>query len=189
MLALVVCVAYALGCVSPGWLLVRRATGGDLRKTGSGGTGATNTARVLGGGGFLAVLILDAGKAVLALAIGRWVLPNNPWSVLALPAVVAGHIWPAPLRFQGGRGAAPLLGGSMMLNPLFAAAAAIPAAIAAAITRRSLYITVAAAAGAIGCAWWLLSDLPQRVAFGLALCFVVLAHRSHFMRALRRTAP
>ncbi|HVU34328.1 MAG TPA: glycerol-3-phosphate acyltransferase [Opitutaceae bacterium] len=189
MLALVVCVSYALGCFAPGWLLVRRRTGADLRDTGSGGTGATNAARVLGGGGFLIVLLLDAGKAVLALALARWLLPDDPWSAVALPAVVAGHIWPAPLRFRGGRGAGPFLGGCLMLNPLFAAAAAIPAAIAATFTRRSLYITTSAAMGGIVCAWWLLPGAPARVAFGVALLFVVLAHRTHFMRALHRPAP
>lgn len=186
MILLMVCVAYALGCFAPGWILVRRKTGADLRNAGSGGTGATNAARVLGGGAFLVVLLMDAGKAALAVIIGRLMLPDDPWSALALPAVVAGHIWPAPLRFQGGRGAGPLLGGSVALNPLFLAAAALPAAVAATFTRRTFYIASTGAIGGITCAWWLLPGTPARVAFGLAVFFVVLAHRAHFMRTLRR---
>ena len=52
----VVAAAYALGGISPGWWLVRRRTGVDLRDEGSGRTGATNAARVLGRRGYIAVL-------------------------------------------------------------------------------------------------------------------------------------
>lgn len=189
MLAVAICVAYALGCFSPGWWLVRRTKGVDLRTTGSGGTGATNAARVLGGWAFAIVLILDAAKAAVAVLAGRWLVPANPWAVLTLPAVIAGHIWPAPLKFRGGKGAGPLLGGSMALNPLFLVAAAIPAACVAAITRRRLAITVSAAAGGIVAAAWLLPTTPERVAFALAVALVVLAHRSYFMRGLAHPVP
>lgn len=140
MLALALLLAYALGCLSPGWWLVRRKTGGDLRTHGSGVTGATNAARVLGPRAGVAVLALDAAKATLAVLLARWLVPANAWHAFALPAVVAGHIWPAPLRFRGGRGAGPLLGGCLALNPLFALAAAAPAALAAAFTRRSFVL-------------------------------------------------
>lgn len=189
MLAVALCIAYALGCLAPGWWLVRRKTGDDLRTTGSGGTGATNAARVLGARAFVVVLALDAGKAAVAVLIARWLLPENPWSALALPAVVAGHIWPAPLRFQGGRGAGPLLGGSLALNVWFAVAAAVPAAVVAAIVRRRFATTVAAACGGVIAAAWLLPGIPERVAFGLAVALVALAHRSHFVRALQRPVP
>lgn len=189
MLIVAVCLSYALGCLSPGWWLVRQATGADLRQTGSGGTGATNAARVLGPRAFVAVLLLDTAKAALAVVLSRWLLHSDPWYALAMPAVVAGHIWPAPLRFRGGRGAAPLLGAAVAFNLLFAVAAAIPAALVAAVTRRKLAITTAAAVGGIAAAFWLLRDQPARVAFGLAIAFVLFAHRSHFARALHRPVP
>ncbi|PTX91358.1 glycerol-3-phosphate acyltransferase [Opitutus sp. ER46] len=183
MLIVALCVGYALGCLSPGWLLVRRATGQDLRQTGSGGTGATNAARVLGGRAFLLVMALDALKAAAAVLLARWLAPETPWHVLAMPAAVAGHIWPAPLRFKGGKGAAPLLGGAVALNPFFLVAAAIPAAIAAVFVRRTFVLTTAAAAGGIASAAWLLPGTPERVAFAATVGLVLLAHRSHFVRA------
>jgi glycerol-3-phosphate acyltransferase PlsY len=136
-LALALLLAYALGCFSPGWWLVRRKIGGDLRALGSGVTGATNAARVLGPRTGFLVLALDAAKAALAVLLARWLAPADAWHVLALPAVVAGHIWPAPLRFRGGRGAGPLLGGCLALNPLFALAAGAPAALADALSAAS----------------------------------------------------
>lgn len=177
-------VAYVIGCLSPGWWLVRRATGRDLRETGSGGTGASNAARVLGAWAFAVVLLLDAGKAALAVLLARWIAPTAPWSALSLPAVVAGHIWPAQLRFKGGRGAGPLLGGVVALNPWFLAAAVAGAAIAALIKRRTFVITTGAAIAGIVAAAWLLPATPDRASFGLAVAFVVLAHRSHFVRVL-----
>ncbi len=189
MLALALCLSYALGCVSPGWWLVRRTTGGDLRSEGSGGTGATNAARVLGPGGFVLVLLLDAAKAVLAVSLARRLTHADPWHALALPLVVAGHIWPVTLRFRGGKGAGPLLGGCVALNPWFAVAAAVPAALTAVFKRRTFAITSAAAAGGIGCAWWLLPDLPARVAFASAVGLVLVAHRTHFARMFNHSVP
>ena len=186
MLIVALCVAYAAGCFSPGWFLVRRATGEDLREKGSGGTGATNAARVLGRWAFAVVLLLDAGKAAAAVLLARWLTGNADWSALALPAVVAGHIWPVQLRFKGGRGAGPLLGGSIVLSPWFAAAAAAGAGLGALLSRRSFVITTSAALAGVIAAVWLLSTLGDRVAFAVAVGLVILAHRSHFVRVLPR---
>lgn len=189
MLIVALCTAYLIGCLSPGWMLARYAAGVDLRTAGSGMTGATNAARVLGKGGFAIVLLLDAAKAALAVLVAHWMTKDNAWAALALPLVVAGHIWPVLLRFQGGRGAGPLLGGCMALNPYFLVAAAIPAALAAAVTRRRLVTTISAAAGGVVAAWWLLPANPERISFALAVAFVVLAHRSYFMRTSHRPVP
>jgi glycerol-3-phosphate acyltransferase PlsY len=178
--ALVLLLSYALGCLSPGWWLVRRHTGQDLRSQGSGVTGATNTARVLGPRAGLLVLALDALKAAAAILLARWLAPASEWNALALPAVVAGHIWPAPLRFRGGRGAAPLLGGCVALNPLFALAAGAGAGLAAVFSRRSFVLTTAAAFSGTAASWWLLTTAESRSAFALALALVVLAHRDRF---------
>lgn len=186
-LALALLLAYALGCFSPGWWLVRRKTGGDLRAHGSGVTGATNAARVLGPRLGLLVLALDAAKAALAVLLARWLAPAAAWHVLALPAVVAGHIWPAPLRFRGGRGAGPLLGGCLALHPFFALAAGAPATLALVFTRRSFALALAATFGGIAAAPWLLPGLEARVAFAAAVALVLLAHRDRLSK--RDTPP
>ena len=189
MLALALLLAYALGCVSPGWWLVLRKSGGDVRAHGSGVTGATNAARVLGPRTGFLVLALDAAKAALAVLLARWLAPADAWHALALPAVVAGHIWPAPLRFRGGRGAGPLLGGCLALNPLFALAAGAPAALAAVFTRRSFVLAVAATLGGIAAAAWLLPGREARVAFAAAVALVLLAHRDRLPKRDTRPKP
>lgn len=189
MLAAALCIGYLLGCLSPGWWLVRRATGSDLRHIGSGGTGATNAGRVLGERGFAFVLVLDTAKAAVAVLVARALVPADPWHALALPAAVAGHIWPAHLRFRGGRGAAPLLGGCVALNPWFVVAASVPAVVVGGIVRRRFAATVAAALGGIVAAWWLLPGTADRVAFAAAVGLVILAHRPHFVRPSNRPVP
>jgi glycerol-3-phosphate acyltransferase PlsY len=112
--------AYFVGNLSPGWLLVRLFGRGDVRTQGSGGTGATNTARALGKGWFYAVLALDMLKAAFAVwlptllaAIGAVApLPADAFPVFAVcgVGVIMGHIWPVFLGFRGGKGVGPFIG-------------------------------------------------------------------------------
>jgi glycerol-3-phosphate acyltransferase PlsY len=113
----VVALAYCLGCVQTGYYLVRSWTGQALRSVGSGGTGARNAGRVLGRKGFVLTLLGDAGKGALAVAVAFW-LHAAPWAAAAaLVAVAAGHVWPAQLRFSGGRGVAAGLGALAVYDP------------------------------------------------------------------------
>lgn len=108
--------AYLLGCIATGYYLVRMRFGTDIRQTGSGNIGATNVARLLGPCGFLLTLLGDAGKGVVAMlmAVQCQLAPWALWG--ALVAVIAGHVWPAQLRFRGGKGVAPYLGALFYLD-------------------------------------------------------------------------
>lgn len=108
---------YALGCINTGYYLVRSLRQRDVRETGSHGTGATNVGRVLGRGGYLLTLLMDAGKGVLAIALARYfdLAASGQWAVAF--AAIAGHVWPAQLRFRGGRGVATWIGVLAMLDP------------------------------------------------------------------------
>ncbi|MCA1556250.1 MAG: glycerol-3-phosphate acyltransferase, partial [Acidobacteria bacterium] len=54
--------AYLIGSIPFGYLIVRARGGGDVRETGSGGTGATNLTRRAGKGAGVLTLVLDAAK-------------------------------------------------------------------------------------------------------------------------------
>src|SRR5258708_4361972 len=96
--ALVVALAYLLGSIPFGYLIVRASGGGDVRETGSGGTGATNVTRRAGKGAGVLTLALDALKGAAAVLIARLVLTEgfgvDWWVAAAAVAVVAGHIFP-----------------------------------------------------------------------------------------------
>lgn len=115
-------VAYGLGCIPSGYLVVRLRTGRDVRRLGSGSTGGRNVARQLGAEWGLAVGILDMAKGALAAAVGRAV--GRRAMPAALVGVVAGHIWPATLAFRGGRGIAPAFGALAVGDPPVAALSA-----------------------------------------------------------------
>lgn len=103
-------IAYALGCFTTAYYLVRWLRGQDIRELGSGNVGGRNAGRVLGPFGFIAVVVVDVLKGYLAIVVAR-ALGAHQWAIIAaLLAVVAGHIWPAPLGLRGGKGAATLVG-------------------------------------------------------------------------------
>ncbi len=108
--ALVILASYLLGCCTVGYYLVDWKHGKDIRSRGSGSAGATNVGRELGPAGFAVTFVLDCAKGSLV----GWMVVHfrlGPLAgILCALAVVAGHIWPAQLRFRGGKGVATLLG-------------------------------------------------------------------------------
>ena len=111
-----VAVAYLLGCFTAGYYWVRIRTDRDVRTSGSGSSGATNVARLLGGWGFLVTFLLDGAKGALAVALAHFAHAPQAAVVLAMLAVAAGHIWPAHLGFRGGKGVATSLGALLVYD-------------------------------------------------------------------------
>lgn len=110
-------VAYVLGSIPCGLVLSRIFGYGDLRKVGSGNTGATNALRV--GGLRLAILVwvLDMAKAAVAVLIGNWIggAAFGAWCGFA---AMVGHCFPVWLRFRGGKGVSCLFGILLAVNPI-----------------------------------------------------------------------
>jgi glycerol-3-phosphate acyltransferase PlsY len=104
-------VAYLLGSVPFGYLLVKAFRHQDIRATGSGNIGATNVLRSGAKGLGLATLLLDLGKAFLAVLIAKLLAPGNfDLATAAAVAAVLGHCYPVWLGFRGGKGVASALG-------------------------------------------------------------------------------
>lgn len=97
--------AYLLGAVPWGFVL-GRLKGVDVRQHGSGGTGATNTLRLLGWKIALAVFVLDFAKGLLPVLLARE-LGTPAWASGAIVVVtVLGHCWSPYIGFKGGKGMA-----------------------------------------------------------------------------------
>jgi glycerol-3-phosphate acyltransferase PlsY len=109
-------IAYLLGSIPFGYLLVRIFHNQDIREQGSGNIGATNVARWGGKGLGIATLLLDVGKAFAGVMIARYIATTAgvpaiyDVEVAAAVASVAGHIFPIWLAFRGGKGVACALG-------------------------------------------------------------------------------
>lgn len=113
-------VAYLLGGVCTGYYFVRFKTKLDIREQGSGGVGARNVGRILGKSGFIATALGDTLKGLLAVMLARRFEVAEPAVALVLVAVIAGHIWPLPLQFRGGRGIATAAGAYLAYDPWLA---------------------------------------------------------------------
>jgi glycerol-3-phosphate acyltransferase PlsY len=100
--------AYLLGSIPFGYLLVKFFRHEDIRATGSGNIGATNVLRSGSKGLGIATLLLDLGKAYAAVVIAQHVVPNN--YDVAVAAAILGHVFPIWLGFRGGKGVASALG-------------------------------------------------------------------------------
>lgn len=112
-------IAYLLGSIPFGFLLVRWKTGTDVRTKGSGNIGATNVLRTTGKALGILTLALDILKGAAAVAIAQWLTAGDPlWCALAAVAVLAGHMFPVWLGFQGGKAVASMLGAYLVLTPL-----------------------------------------------------------------------
>ena len=109
--------AYLLGSIPFGYLLVRVFRNEDIRASGSGNIGATNVARSGAKGLGLATLLLDLLKAFAAVAIAQYLAPGNyDLAAAAAVAAILGHIYPVWLGFRGGKGVASALGAMLALD-------------------------------------------------------------------------
>ena len=123
---LVSLIAYLLGSIPFALVFVKLFLGKDMRTFGSKNTGALNTLRIvshekgkaLGIISFLIVFLLDAFKAVLAVILAMYFIPENPVLAITLGTFfsILGHNYSPILNFKGGRGAASLLGILLFLN-------------------------------------------------------------------------
>ena len=196
--ALVIVLAYLLGSIPFGYLIVRWRGGGDVRASGSGGTGATNVTRRAGRGAGLLTLALDALKGALAVGLARWLLPpdagSNWWVALAAFAVVAGHCFPVWLRFRGGKGVATGLGAFLVLAPV---AVGVSAVVFLLVVWRTRYVSlgsITAAAALPPCIWLLgRAAAPSAHRGPLLACalagsaLIIFMHRANIARLLSGT--
>ncbi len=111
---------YLIGSIPTGYLIVKAKTGEDIRKVGSGSTGATNVKRVLGKDWFFIVMLLDAIKGALPVVLAILFLPAYAkygiTPVAAAIAVLLGHSKSIFLGFTGGKSVASGVGTILALN-------------------------------------------------------------------------
>jgi glycerol-3-phosphate acyltransferase PlsY len=107
---IVAVLAYLVGSIPTGYLFVRLAGRKDVRRFGSGSTGATNVLRVGGWKTALPVAVVDVLKGYLPVALaGRW-FDDPVFAALCGLLAVVGHCFPFAIGFRGGKGVATSLG-------------------------------------------------------------------------------
>jgi glycerol-3-phosphate acyltransferase PlsY len=184
---LLIC-AYVLGCFTAGYYLVRWSVGNDIRETGSGSAGAKNVSRVLGKTGFIITGLLDAGKGMLAVWAARHFTTSDYLVILAMIGVVAGHIWPAQLRFHGGKGMATSLGSLVMYDPHLALTFFVLFLCLFATLRKTTLPGLVALACVPLASLWVQHDPPRIVLLCSWAGLVLLAHRKNLVEEFLQLA-
>lgn len=107
---------YLIGCVNPAWIISRYKKI-ELRREGTKNLGATNAFLTIGKVVGVFVLLLDIGKAYLAVILARALFPQFSLAgILAGSAVMLGHMFPFTLGFKGGKGSSCLAGVVLALD-------------------------------------------------------------------------
>jgi len=182
--------AYLLGSIPFGYVLVKTFRKQDIRATGSGNIGATNVARSGAKGLAIATLLLDLGKAFLAVKIAQQILPGNyDLAVAAAVAAILGHVFPVWLRFRGGKGVASALGVFLALTWPSALAAVAVFAVIFLLTRYvSLASIVAAAALPLFAFHFVTPRTPAVIAGFLFIpLLIIVKHHQNIRRLLGGT--
>lgn len=191
-------VAYLLGSIPFGYLLVRFFRKEDIRQTGSGNIGATNVMRSGSKGLGAATFILDVLKGSCAVLLcvvvaDRWGLaPDVRGNGAALGAllVVLGHMYTVWLGFKGGKGVATAFGVFLALAPLAALAGMGVFALVFAVSR---YVSLGSILSAIAFpVFALLLPHSPRTPWATAVLFaipliVILKHHQNIARLMKGT--
>ena len=140
-------VAYILGSIPFGLLIVKAFGGADIRSVGSGNIGAANVTRNAGPVAGALTLLLDAAKGYFAVWLaGHWTGWNIRWMMLGAIFAVIGHVFPVWLQFRGGKGVATGLGVFILICWQAAVAAVVLWLIVVVFWRYSSLGSIAAAA-------------------------------------------
>ncbi len=198
---------YLLGSLPSGYLAGRWLKGIDIRREGSGSTGATNVLRVVGKGPALAVFLIDVLKGAAAVLLAKAVLeplgqPLGPdgwaidsWVVACGLAALAGHSWPVWLGWRGGKAVATALG--MLLGlawPVGLASFGVFLAVLSLSRIVSLSSVLAAVALPLLMLGWFQGQgtgvrWPYLLLALLTSALVIWRHRSNLSRLLAGTEP
>ncbi len=178
--------AYLLGCFTTGYYLVRLRLGCDIRDSGSGSVGARNVGRLLGWRGFLLTVLGDFGKGALAVWAAWHYSADGCLVLVAMLAVVAGHVWPVQLRFRGGKGMATSLGALLIYDLQLAVVFAVLFAAAFAVLRKTVLPGLLAMASLPAVSWYLKHDPTEAVGISALAALVLIAHRANLLSEVCR---
>ncbi len=185
----VITISYLLGCVCFACYLALIFHKKDIRMIGSGNVGSSNIGRQLGISWFIPVLALDALKGFVVVLFFHYVELDSLTKLIAMLAVVIGHIWPIQLSFNGGKGLATVMGVALGFNPFIVlGCCAVAAFCYLLISRSNAGLIVSVCFGPVFV--WILSfkygySLEEIVTFILLALLIIFAHSNNILMFLR----
>ena len=183
---LIVIGAYLVGAIPFGLLFAFWLTGKDPRQHGSGNIGATNVVRTGGKAVGLLTLIADIAKGAAPVALALY-FTDEMTVALAAMAAFLGHLFPAYLRFKGGKGVATMFGVILPWQPWLALAAFVIWALVFGLSR---YVSLASIIAGLSLplfAWQLDASGLCIVVMALLALLMIVRHGSNIQRLISGT--
>ena len=181
-------IAYLIGSIPTGYIIVKAKTGQDIRTVGSGSTGATNVKRVLGKNYFFLVMLLDALKGALPVVLAKLFatvgISVGLAPVIAAVAVIIGHSKSIFLQFKGGKSVASGVGTILALNWIVGLIIALVWGI---ITYTTKYVSVGSIIALIVSPfvmYFLHAPIAYVVYCALGAIYIVYLHRENIKRLI-----
>ena len=182
-------IAYLIGSIPTGYIIVKLKTNQDIRTIGSGSTGATNVKRVLGKKWFFIVMLLDAFKGALPVVLAQ-IFANSFTDIGLLPvlaavAVILGHSKSIFLKFTGGKSVASGVGTILALNWMVGL---IIAAVWGIITYTSKYVSLGSmiALALSPVLMWLFGAPAAYICYcALGAVYIIYLHRENIKRLIK----
>jgi glycerol-3-phosphate acyltransferase PlsY len=200
--------AYLLGSIPTGYL-VARARGIDIRSVGSGNIGATNALRVLGKPAGTFVLLMDALKGFMAVALvvnwypellelaSRWLGADahpdyqirDSLGIVAGVCAILGHNYTCWLKFKGGKGIATSAG---VLTALVPWALLIILSIWIVLFAVTRFVSVGSLAASFSlpfATWFTTRNWTLTIATGAMGVLAIYQHKANIQRLFSGTEP
>jgi glycerol-3-phosphate acyltransferase PlsY len=183
--------AYLLGAVPCGWILVRWVLGTDIRTIGSGNIGTTNVRRAIGTRWAVVTLVCDVLKGLLPTLAAYSFSGGRSWlpAITAL-AAVCGHMYPIYFGFRpSGKGVATALGTLLIAAPWACLCGVIAFLLAVRLSRR---VSVGSLTGIflVPPSTWFTSHDPYLTTTTLVLMVLIFArHTENIHRLAQGTEP
>ena len=178
---------YACGAIPFGLILTRAAGTADLRAIGSGNIGATNVLRTGRKDLAALTLLLDLLKGSVAVWIVAYFAPGYPMLLAAFGAFL-GHLFPAWLKFRGGKGVATFLGCLLAIAWPAGLAFGIVWLAVAFLTRYSSAAALTASA-LTPIVLMIMGQTGAALVFGLMAILLWVKHRANISRLAEGTEP
>lgn len=175
--------AYLIGGIPTAYLAARLMKGADIRKLGDRNAGAANVFRNVGHKAGFAVGAVDIAKGAAAVILAKAVLDSTAAEMISGGLAVAGHNWPAHLRFRGGRGAATGVGVLLATIPMLAIPLALASLAVLYFTKKATISLAVFLTLAPILAWWPMDySIPLA---GYSLLIPLFVGMSHYLSVKR----
>ena len=115
---IVLVIGYLLGSVPSAYIITKIRKKEDIRKLGGGNVGSINVMHQVGIWPAVIVTVVDIGKGIVAVLIGKVLGVSTLWLLGAGFSAILGHCFPIYIGFRGGRGVATTIGVFLILSPI-----------------------------------------------------------------------